>query len=98
VTDLRPGDYTVRHYRVDEGNSNIQTVWRAIGGDAAPWPTPAQWEGLRGADELAEFAPPQRVRTSGEPVTFRFGLPMPGVSYLDLEFTPAGDGPVPAEG
>jgi hypothetical protein len=42
---------------------------------------------LHAADTLAEFSPPQRVRTSGEPVTFRFGLPMPGVSYL--EFTRA---------
>jgi hypothetical protein len=47
---------------------------------------------LRAADELADFAPEQHLRTAGEPVTFRFGLPMPGVSYL--EFTRSGAGPV----
>lgn len=83
VTDLPAGAYTVRHHRIDESNTNIRTVWRNLGGDR-PWPGGTEWERLRAADVLAEFAPPQRVETGGEPVTFRFGLPMPGVSYLEF--------------
>ncbi len=83
VADLPAGEYEVRHHRIDESHSNIRAVWRHVGGDAE-WPTGEQWDELRAADALAEFAPPQRVRTSGEPVTFRFGLPMPGVSYLEF--------------
>ena len=67
VADLPPGEYVVRHHRIDESNSNIKAAWRNIGGDT-PWPSPAQWDELRAADELAEFAPPQHVSTSGEPV------------------------------
>jgi xylan 1,4-beta-xylosidase len=92
VADLPPGEYVVRHHRIDESNSNIKAAWRNIGGDT-PWPSPAQWDELRAADVLAEFAPPQHVSTSGEPVTFRFGLPMPGVSYLEFA-RPSGGGPV----
>ena len=88
VTGLPAGSYTVRHHRIDESNTNIRAVWRDLGGEA-PWPaTEREWERLRAADVLAEFAPPQRVETAGEPVTFRFGLPMPGVSHL--EFTRSG--------
>ncbi|MDN3352376.1 hypothetical protein [Actinomadura sp. DC4] len=90
VSDLPAGEYTVRHHRIDESHTNIRAVWRNLGGDA-DWPDEDQWRRLHAADTLAEFTPPQRVRTSGEPVTFRFGLPMPGVSYL--EFT-SGRGPV----
>jgi xylan 1,4-beta-xylosidase len=90
VANLPAGEYTVRHHRIDESNTNIKAVWRTIGGDA-PWPTPAQWDALYAADELAAFAPEQHLRASGAPVTFRFGLPMPGVSYL--EFARSGGGP-----
>jgi xylan 1,4-beta-xylosidase len=86
VADLAAGEYTVRHHRIDESHTNIRAVWRDLGGEA-DWPDAGQWNRLHSADTLAEFSPPQRVRTSGEPVTFRFGLPMPGVSYL--EFTRA---------
>jgi xylan 1,4-beta-xylosidase len=89
VADLPPGDYAVRHYRIDESHSNIRAAWRHVGG-GTDWPTPAQWDELHAADALEEFTPPQHVHTSGEPVTFRFGLPMPGVSYL--EFSRPGSG------
>jgi xylan 1,4-beta-xylosidase len=86
VADLPAGEYTVRHHRIDESHTNIRAVWHDIGGDA-DWPDAGQWNRLHAADTLAEFSPPQRVRTSGEPVTFRFGLPMPGVSYLEFTRT-----------
>ena len=86
VDGLAAGEHTVRHYRVDESHSNIRAVWRHMGG-GADWPTTEQWEQLKAADTLEQFAPPQTVSTSGEAVTFRFGLPMPGVSFL--EFTRA---------
>ncbi|MGH3388959.1 MAG: GH39 family glycosyl hydrolase, partial [Actinomadura sp.] len=87
VDGLPPGEYEVRHHRIDEFHSNIHRVWRHLGGDA-DWPDERQWEQLRAADELAQLAPPGKVRASGGPVTLRFGLPMPGVSYL--EFAPHG--------
>ena len=86
VAGLPAGTHTVRHQRIDESHTNIRAVWRDLGGDAA-WPDAGQWKRLHAADTLAEFSPPQRVRTSGEPVTFRFGLPMPGVSYLEFTRT-----------
>ncbi len=86
VDGLPGGEHTVRHYRVDESHSNIRAVWHHLGG-GADWPTTEQWEQLGAADALEELSPPQSVSTSGEPVTFRFGLPMPGVSFL--EFTRA---------
>jgi xylan 1,4-beta-xylosidase len=89
VTDLPAGSYEVRHHRIDESNTNIRAAWRNLGGDR-PWPAEAEWEELRAADVLAEFAPPQHIRTGGEPVTFRFGLPMPGVSYLEFTRSDAG--------
>jgi xylan 1,4-beta-xylosidase len=79
VASLPPGDYEVRHYRIDDSHSNIRGIWRG-----RDWPTAAEWAELRAANTLEEFAPPQKVRATGEPVTFRFGLPMPGVSFLEF--------------
>lgn len=89
VANLPAGAYTVRHHRIDESNTNIRAVWRNLGGDR-PWPEGKEWDELHAADVLAEFAPPQLVETTGEPVTFRFGLPMPGVSYLEFHRSEAG--------
>ncbi|MBC6460142.1 GH39 family glycosyl hydrolase [Actinomadura sp. HBU206391] len=85
VEGLTPGGYEVRHHRVDDSHSNIEAAWRNLGGGDG-WPTEAQWAELRAADTLDDFAPPERVSAHGEPVAFRFALPMPGVSYL--EFSP----------
>ncbi|GAA2107924.1 GH39 family glycosyl hydrolase [Actinomadura alba] len=85
VEDLPPGEYELRHHRVDESHSNIRTAWRSMGGGDG-WPTGEQWAELHAVDALEEFAPPDRVNARGGPVAIRFALPMPGVSYL--EFSP----------
>ena len=75
--------YTVRHYRIDAGHSNIVPAWEEIRGGAA-WPSAEQWPALREANRLEELVPPERVAAAGGVVELAFELPMPGVSYLEL--------------
>jgi xylan 1,4-beta-xylosidase len=83
VDGLSGRRHRVTHHRIDEGHSNIEAVWRAMGG--GDWPENGQWDKLRAADTLDELRPPATV--AGGTVTLRFDLPMPGVSFIEL--TPA---------
>jgi xylan 1,4-beta-xylosidase len=79
-----PGaSYTVRHYRIDAGHSNIVPVWEQIRGGAA-WPSSEQWPVLHEANRLEEMVPPSRVASASGVVELAFELPMPGVSYVEL--------------
>jgi xylan 1,4-beta-xylosidase len=76
--------YTVRHYRIDAGHSNVIPAWERIR-DGAPWPSGPQWAELDRANTLDELSPPERVIAGGDGVLeFAFDLPMPGVSCLEL--------------
>ena len=75
--------YTVRHYRIDAGHSNIVPVWESVR-DGAAWPGEAQWPVLHSANRLEELAPPSRVEAAGGVVELAFSLPMPGISYVEL--------------
>jgi xylan 1,4-beta-xylosidase len=76
--------YTVRHYRIDAGHSNIVPVWERMRG-GAPWPTPDQWAELDELNTLDELRPAERAAAGGDGMLeFGFDLPMPGVSYLEL--------------
>jgi xylan 1,4-beta-xylosidase len=86
-----PGvSYTVRHYRIDEGHSNIVPAWERMRG-GAPWPSEQQWAALRELNTLDELVPPApgKVREDGV-LELAFDLPMPGLSGLEL--VPSGTG------
>jgi xylan 1,4-beta-xylosidase len=76
--------YTIRHYRIDAGHSNIVPAWERMR-DGAPWPSGRQWSELSQANTLDELGPPERAAAGGDGVLdFAFDLPMPGVSGLEL--------------
>ena len=76
--------FTVRHYRIDAGHSNIGPAWERMRRDAL-WPSPGQWAELRERNTLDDLGPPERVTAGGGGVLeFGFDLPMPGVSGLEL--------------
>jgi xylan 1,4-beta-xylosidase len=76
--------YTVRHYRIDAGHSNIVPAWERMR-RGAPWPSDGQWAELGELNTLDELGPAQRTAADGDGVLeFVFDLPMPGVSYLEL--------------
>ena len=78
--------YTVRHYRIDEGHSNVVPAWQRMR-DGAPWPSPEQWAELGELNTLDELEPARRVAADRDGVLeLAFDLPMPAVSYL--EFVP----------
>ncbi|MCT2583821.1 GH39 family glycosyl hydrolase [Actinophytocola gossypii] len=81
VSGLEPGGYAVASRRVDEEHGNIARVWRELAG--AEWPTPEQWEALRGADTLpVEYL--ADVAGSAGTVSVTVELPMPGIRSLRL--------------
>ncbi len=76
--------FQVRHYRIDEGHSNIVPAWERMRA-GAPWPDDGQWEVLRAHNTLDELGPPASAVASADGVVeVAFELPMPGVSYLEL--------------
>ena len=76
--------YTVRHYRIDEGHSNVVAAWERMRG-GAPWPDDAQWAALRELNTLDEPGPPRQQAAGADGVLeLAFELPMPAVSYLEL--------------
>lgn len=77
--------YTLRHDRVDEDHSNVASAWARLREPDQAWPTAAQWESLRGADELARLEPDRVVTAdSSGLVTIDLVLPMPSMSQLTL--------------
>jgi xylan 1,4-beta-xylosidase len=77
--------YTLRHDRVDEDHSNIASAWARLRQPGQAWPTDAQWETLRAADQLAQLEP-ERVVTADESGVVKVDvvLPMPSMSQLTL--------------
>lgn len=77
--------YTLRHERVDEDHSNVASAWGRLREPGQAWPTDAQWESLRAADQLAQLEP-DRVVDADESgvVQLHLVLPMPSMSHLTL--------------
>jgi len=80
--------YTIRHYRIDAGHSNILAAWEQMSGGAAAWPAKDQWPVLHSANRLDELVPPERVAAADGVVELAFELPMPGISYVELAPSP----------
>ena len=56
--------YTVRHYRIDEGHSNVVTAWERMRAGAA-WPSREQWAELAEVNTLDELSPPGPAAAGG---------------------------------
>jgi xylan 1,4-beta-xylosidase len=67
------GPHTLRVWRVDSDHGTV--TW------AGQWPSDAEWEVLRRGDVLTEAQAARRV-TPGEELVF--GLPNPGIVFLEL--------------
>ena len=80
VEGLKNGAATVTHYRVDGAHSNSYAAWLKMGSPQPP--SPAQHRQLERAGNLAQLAPPKRVRIDGGKTVERFALPRQGVSLL----------------
>ncbi len=88
VEGVPPGDYDVRHHRVDARHSNIARTWARLGRPV--WPDEAGWARLRAADHLEMLGPPRRLTTDGRRLQLEFDLPMPSMSLVEL--VPVGTG------
>lgn len=81
--------YTVTHYRIDSGHSNIVAPWERLR-NGANWPDDGQWQFLKQANLLEKLGPTvTRTPADGE-LAFDFSLPMPAVSCLELTPQAAG--------
>ncbi len=79
-----PGiNYRLRHWRIDHQHSNLAARWQAMGG--GDWPTDEQWAVLRSEDTLAHYQPEKNVSAVDRMLTMRFDLPMPAISFVELE-------------
>jgi xylan 1,4-beta-xylosidase len=84
VGGVPAGEWLLRHRRLDLEHSNLAARWEAMGG--GDWPDEAGWEALRKADRLEELEPQRTVNPgSAGRVTLDFHLPMPGISFIELD-------------
>lgn len=74
------GPALLRHYRIDEKNSNSFAAWQAMGSPQEP--SKGQYAELRQASELAELNPPKAISLTAEGVSLNFPLPRKGVSLV----------------
>ena len=74
----------LRHYRIDNDNSNSYSAWKRMGSPAHP--TAAQVAELQKASELAQLAPASTLATPGGKATVRMQLPRQAVSLLTLSY------------
>lgn len=83
IAVARGTSYLVSHHRIDAHHSNIVAVWDRIRSGTA-WPDDAQWRRLAEVNTLEELVPAATMTPEATELRFRFTLPMPGVSYLEL--------------
>ena len=81
---LRRGSAKLQHFRIDAEHSNAYTAWQRMGSPAAP--SPAQYEQLEKASELATLAGPSTVDVADDRATIVFTLPRQAVSLVVLEW------------
>jgi xylan 1,4-beta-xylosidase len=84
VEDLRAGQPTLTHYRVDQSHSNSYQAWLQMGSPQPP--TPAQYERLRQAGTLQMLGPPAPVTVRDGRVRVSFELPRQAVSLVELRW------------
>jgi xylan 1,4-beta-xylosidase len=74
----------ISHYRIDATHSNAFTVWKSFGSPTSP--TPAQYQQMEKAGQLATLADPADVQVASGGTTVKFLLPRQAVSLLVLEW------------
>ncbi|MBQ5947740.1 hypothetical protein [Massilia sp. ST3] len=74
----------LRHYRVDQDNSNSYTAWKRMGSPANP--TPAQVAALEKAGSLAQLGKPASLKTADGKAVVRMQLPRQAVSLVTLTY------------
>ncbi|MDH2427128.1 hypothetical protein [Sphaerisporangium sp. TRM90804] len=82
VDGLPGARHRLTHHRIQEGRSDIESVWSAMGG--GDWPDDDQWAELRSRNTLDELHPPTTVEPTDGALTVTFDLPMPAVSFIEL--------------
>jgi xylan 1,4-beta-xylosidase len=74
----------LQHFRIDGDHSNTFTVWQRMGSPEDP--SPAQYERLEAASELAMLDGPSRVNVVNGRASVAFTLPRQAVSLLVVEW------------
>lgn len=75
---------TMRHYRIDQENSNSYAAWKRMGSPASP--TPAQVRQLQQASELAQVGGAERLKVRNGKASVHMRLPRQAVSLLTLTY------------
>ena len=87
VQGRAPGSsYTLTHDRVDADHSNIAALWGELRDGDQAWPDDEQWQLLHAADRLEPLTPATQVIADDQGrVAVTFELPMPSMSFLNLQ-------------
>ena len=80
------GDVQLRRFVIDNDHSNSFTAWQRMGAPRAP--TPAQYQLLEKAGQLALLGPPEIAHLKDGKTTVRLRLPRQAVSLFEFEFHP----------
>ena len=85
VAALPAGPLKAQLWRVDEDNNNIFATWQEMGGADRDWPSGAEWDVLRAADQLIPVEEPitAEIGAAGEWST-TLTLPQPGICFIEL--------------
>jgi xylan 1,4-beta-xylosidase len=84
LTGIPAEQVQLRHYRVDQDNSNSYTAWKRLGSPAQP--TAGQVAELQKASELAQLGTTTTLATPGGKAAVTMQLPRQAVSLLTLDF------------
>ena len=87
VSGLAAGEWTVTHWRIDQGHSNSHTVWQDLG--APQDPTPEQLATIADRQGLERFADDVTRNVGDGGLDLRVELPLPALSLIVL--TPAAE-------
>ena len=77
---IRSGTLQLRHYRIDQQNSNAYTLWKNMGSPQQP--TSRQYAQLEKAGHLAEIDRKQTYRVESNQVVLKLDMPRQAVSLL----------------
>ena len=84
IAGIPAGQVKLRHFRVDQDNSNSYTAWKRMGSPANP--TAAQIADLQQASELAQLNPETTLKTQDGKATVNMQLPRQAVSLIVLSY------------
>jgi xylan 1,4-beta-xylosidase len=84
IAGIPAGQVQVRHFRVDNDNSNAYTAWKRMGSPASP--TAAQIDQLQQASELAQLGTATALAIHDGQATIQMQLPRQAVSLLTLSY------------